>query len=155
MNGPFELATTFRRWVVAAGVAGVMGSATWYGLEAKPWAAAAEPDTHVASVHTASRDSFADVVDQIAPAVVTVHADGQRRSSPAQFEPPDDFFEQFFGGRGQAQPRQAPRQRTSALGSGVVVTSDGFILTNNHVVEGAERVSVEFTDGRTQPSGKG
>src|SRR5262249_758439 len=64
--------------------------------------------------------------------------------------PDDDFFGQFFGlPRGQRGPRQMPRFRQNALGSGVVVTTDGYILTNNHVVEGADTISVDFTDGRS------
>ncbi len=45
--------------------------------------------------------------------------------------------------------RRRRRPRQTALGSGVVVTSDGYILTNNHVVDGADSVSVDLTDGRT------
>jgi Do/DeqQ family serine protease len=55
-------------------------------------------------------------------------------------------FRQFFG-RGFQVPQQPRRQ--NGLGSGVVVTSDGHILTNNHVVDGATRINVEFADGKT------
>jgi Do/DeqQ family serine protease len=61
--------------------------------------------------------------------------------------PDDPLFRQFFGERfGQ---REIPSQREGALGSGVIVRPDGYILTNNHVVDGAEQVTVELTDGRS------
>ena len=91
--------------------------------------------------------SYADVVAQVAPAVVTVRA--QKLTQVADSEPLPSPFDDFFGRRmpRQQQP-QAPR-REGALGSGVVVSGDGYILTNNHVVEGSKQVSVELSDGRT------
>ena len=62
---------------------------------------------------------------------------------PTQF-PDDDLF-RFFG-RGFRAQQRIPRQ--SGLGSGVLTTSDGYILTNNHVIDGADQVRVELTDKR-------
>jgi len=62
-------------------------------------------------------------------------------------DPFEEFFgRQFPGRRPQVPP---PPRREGALGSGVVVSADGYILTNNHVVEGSRQVEIEMTDGRT------
>jgi Do/DeqQ family serine protease len=62
-----------------------------------------------------------------------------------------DPFEEFFGDRFPGLPRapQQPPRREGGLGSGVIVSADGYILTNHHVIEGAREVTVELTDGRT------
>ena len=91
--------------------------------------------------------SYADLVSRVSPAVVTIRS--TERSRPAQQFPfmDDPRFRDFFGDR-MPQQQQTPRQ-VQGVGSGVIVNSDGYILTNHHVVDGAIDIKVELTDNRT------
>jgi len=93
----------------------------------------------------ASQNSYADTVSRVSPAVVTIRSTERTRSG-RQFPFMDDpTFREFFGDR---LPQQPP-QRVQGVGSGVIVNSQGYILTNHHVVDGALEIKVELTDNRT------
>ena len=95
----------------------------------------------------AAPDSFADLAQQASPAVVnittttTVAAPSDGGPIVPEGSPFEDFFNDFGGPQGP--------QRSNALGSGFVISEDGYIVTNNHVIEGADEISVEFYSGDT------
>lgn len=93
-----------------------------------------------------SRDSYADVVARVMPAVVTVRAERVVRLTRQDGGPAvGPQWRRFFG---DDFPDVQPR-RQGGLGSGVVVSAEGHVLTNNHVIDGAARVEVELDDRRT------
>src|ERR1700690_2610079 len=93
-------------------------------------------------------NGFSAVLKPALPAVVNIHSSKvvkQKANSMGPFQN-DPFFQQFFGDQfGQGQPRS---QREESLGSGVIVTSDGTIITNNHLIDGASDIKVQLSDKR-------
>jgi serine protease Do len=90
--------------------------------------------------------SFADLADKLSPTVVNVKV---TKVEKVAFQGPQipegpfgDFFERFF----EEMPRMPENHRTQGAGSGVIISKDGYILTNNHVVEGAKEVTVTLAD---------
>ncbi|KRB53248.1 serine protease [Rhizobium sp. Root708] len=111
---------------------------------ALPVAATAQTAKTVPQSQLEMQLSFAPLVKQTAGAVVNVYAEKTvRRQSPFAGDP---FFEQFFG---QQMPNRSEKQ--SSLGSGVIVEANGTIVTNNHVVDGADDIKVALSDGREFP----
>ena len=106
------------------------------GASSSPSGAQSSPlQTTPNAVNSSRRTAITDAVARVAPAVVTVQTEVVERV-------PADVFEQFFGGR-------SGQRSAAGLGSGFIVSSDGAIVTNAHVVAGATRIQVAMRDGTT------
>ncbi len=88
----------------------------------------------------------------VAPGIVNVHTSKTVTRQPSPFPGlPFPGFPDLFGGRGRRAPQQRPapeEYRVPSMGSGFVISADGYILTNNHVVEGVDEIRVHFADGK-------
>jgi serine protease Do len=88
---------------------------------------------------------FVYVAETVKPAVVNISAESVTEDSFHSFMD-DDFFRRFFGLPDDGGNRQPRMRRSESLGSGFIISSDGYILTNNHVVKDAEKVTATLSD---------
>ena len=115
------------------------------------WQAQAPSLTIQQAAQPASRtptpvESFAPAAQKVIPSVVNVFTQ-QKVSNPAHPALQDPIFRYFFGDRLDARPREV-----SNLGSGVIISPNGYILTNQHVVEAADEIQVALANGKTVPA---
>ncbi len=92
------------------------------------------------------------IAKTVKPAVVNISVHGTDRQNLQEFPSPffdDPFFRRFFGERFQQKPRKMPKRQRQGMGSGVIVSSDGYIVTNHHVVETGDDIQVALSDKRT------
>jgi Do/DeqQ family serine protease len=128
----------------------LLTGAAWHGLSANAPVAEVPQVSQPAlasPVVAGGRASYADVVKVVAPAVVTIQVEGRAAPAPTAFQA-EPFFRRFFDDRFGEGPQPPPTFRRRGLGSGVVASADGYVLTNHHVVDGATTIRAEFTDGR-------
>jgi serine protease Do len=143
-----------RRSAALLGAAIIVGAASLpYAFETSP--AVASPAA--AALSAGGNGSFADIVDADKPAVVTIvttmkAADTGDSADNSEMQ---EQFKQFFEQQGIPMPRQAPQpqsgEHAQALGSGFIVSPDGYIVTNNHVIANATDIKVTLDDGTELP----
>ncbi len=143
------------RWAAAIVVASIFANFGWNGARsdfspANLLAAGATPGiAEKAPALSEGLPDFVNLAKKIGPAVVniaTTQGGGQGLAMPGPFggnHPFNEFWDRFFGG---PFPRGPQRQR--GLGSGFIIASDGIIVTNHHVVDGAEKIVVRLSDGK-------
>jgi serine protease Do len=117
----------------------------------------AAPSTAAAPFIAGAPSSFADLAAKVSPAVVNISSthdvEGQNRMEGMPFNfPPGSPFEEFFKQFQQQMPQQNRARKVSSLGSGFIIDASGYIVTNNHVVEGAKDIEVTLTDGSEYPA---
>jgi serine protease Do len=161
-HSPLPKTRTTRAALLGAVAVIALGGAI--GNSVLPHGALAEAPVLTVPGQAAGPASFADIVDRVKSSVVAVKvkmvetADASDDSSTTPQLQPGDPLEKFFkrfGGEGlpfQFRNPQQQRRSGQALGSGFIISADGYVVTNNHVVEHASDVTLTLDDGRTVPA---
>jgi serine protease Do len=143
--------------LASVAVAALMASAAIGSFEISGAAHANAATVTTSDSRSSAMPSFADVVQRVKPAVVSVKVtkmaaaeDAEDMQGESQNVPPQlrQFFDHFGQGGGMT-PAPQTLHKMIGLGSGFFVSADGYIVTNNHVVEGAKTVTVTMDDGKT------
>lgn len=131
------------QWIIAAFIVGILVSAIAFYFFPLGYSGASEQSNNVVS-NPVGTNFIANVVDKTSPSVVLVRTQVQSGSSGDPFFN-DPFFRQFFGDRRESQPRYS-----EGMGSGFIISKDGYILTNEHVISGASKIDV-YVSGSDEP----
>jgi serine protease Do len=132
--------------LVVGGVAGALTTALRSGFAGQPAFTVQAASSDDVRIH----ETFAPIVRTVAPAIVNISSSKTVKAPDTSAEPflRDPFFKRFFGDQFPDLFRAPRERRERSLGSGVIVSQDGYILTNNHVVEDSQDMRISLNDGR-------
>jgi serine protease Do len=143
-----------RRWLTTASLAALVAVTGFYGLRAAaagklPFEGPTPTISQSTRSEAASGRGYSAVVKRVLPAVVNISSEKVIKQAALEgSQGVDPFFRQFFGNDFGQRFNVPQERREKALGSGVIVSPEGYILTNNHVVDGAKEVTVTLHDKR-------
>ena len=132
--------------LVIGGVAGALTVGLGSGFAGKPAFTVQAASGDDVRIH----ETFAPIVKMVAPAIVNISSSKTVKAPDTSAEPflQDPFFRRFFGDQFPDLFRAPRERRERSLGSGVIVSQDGYILTNNHVVDNSNDIRISLNDGR-------
>ena len=146
---------TPKKLALAAAIAAVLFGTAWLLVPAAGAVTQSEQGVVAQAMAMPGLTGVADLVERVQPAVVNVSVKGKRSERVAgrmpEFQvPPGSPFEEFFKRFQMPEGQNAP-QDYEAVGSGFIIDADGWVVTNNHVIDGADEITITLQDGTTYP----